>query len=136
MSYWRLDQESLAYFCLFWGPWLAQFLISSTIHGSKHYPQNSFTFLAVSGTLFWGEMLFIIWELMAMEQVLQQMKRELKFLDVLMLLNWQVCMLTFWLNRRPNFEIKFGLLIMYSRVHISSDTAFLKIVKKPSIVQE
>ena len=25
---------------------------------------------------------------------------------------------------------------MYSRVHISSDTAFLKIVKKPSIVQE
>ena len=24
----------------------------------------------------------------------------------------------------------------YSRVHISSDTAFLKIVKKPSIVQE
>ena len=25
---------------------------------------------------------------------------------------------------------------VYSRVHISSDTAFLKIVKKPSIVQE
>ena len=25
---------------------------------------------------------------------------------------------------------------MYSRVHISSDTAFLKILKKPSIVQE
>ena len=27
-------------------------------------------------------------------------------------------------------------LASYSRVHISSDTAFLKIVKKPSIVQE
>ena len=27
-------------------------------------------------------------------------------------------------------------VITYSRVHISSDTAFLKIVKKPSIVQE
>ena len=26
--------------------------------------------------------------------------------------------------------------IKYSRVHISSDTAFLKILKKPSIVQE
>ena len=25
---------------------------------------------------------------------------------------------------------------MYSRVHISSDTAFLKILKKPSIVQD
>ena len=30
-----------------------------------------------------------------------------------------------------------GILVdKYSRVHISSDTAFLKIVKKPSIVQE
>ena len=29
-----------------------------------------------------------------------------------------------------------GMLSIYSRVHISSDTAFLKILKKPSIVQE
>ena len=29
-----------------------------------------------------------------------------------------------------------GTIQYYSRVHISSDTAFLKIVKKPSIVQE
>ena len=29
-----------------------------------------------------------------------------------------------------------GLFQTYSRVHISSDTAFLKILKKPSIVQE
>ena len=27
-------------------------------------------------------------------------------------------------------------IFIYSRVHISSDTAFLKILKKPSIVQE
>ena len=30
----------------------------------------------------------------------------------------------------------FCLPLMYSRVHISSDTASLKILKKPSIVQE
>ena len=28
------------------------------------------------------------------------------------------------------------MITRYSRVHISSDTAFLKILKKPSIVQE
>ena len=33
-----------------------------------------------------------------------------------------------------DFADKF--IVIYSRVHISSDTAFLKILKKPSIVQE
>ena len=35
-----------------------------------------------------------------------------------------------------NMDLSRIYLAMYSRVHISSDTAFLKIVKKPSIVQE
>ena len=30
----------------------------------------------------------------------------------------------------------YNMVTTYSRVHISSDTAFLKILKKPSIVQE
>ena len=34
------------------------------------------------------------------------------------------------------FPGKCSDFVTYSRVHISSDTAFLKIVKKPSIVQE
>ena len=33
-------------------------------------------------------------------------------------------------------KLPFYIASPYSRVHISSDTAFLKIVKKPSIVQE
>ena len=35
-----------------------------------------------------------------------------------------------------SFHLSSLYLTPYSRVHISSDTAFLKIVKKPSIVQE
>jgi len=38
-----------------------------------------------------------------------------------------------YLSKLPKVE---NLSINYSRVHISSDTAFLKILKKPSIVQE
>ena len=34
------------------------------------------------------------------------------------------------------FKFLCDSLLTYSRVHISSDTAFLKILKKPSIVQE
>ena len=38
---------------------------------------------------------------------------------------------------RPPFRcILLFAIVICSRVHISSDTAFLKILKKPSIVQE
>ena len=43
-----------------------------------------------------------------------------------------------WLDL-DQVKIRIGARIFryrYSRVHISSDTAFLKILKKPSIVQE
>ena len=33
-------------------------------------------------------------------------------------------------------KVWYYVLLMYSRVQISSDTAFLKILKKPSIMQE
>ena len=39
-------------------------------------------------------------------------------------------------TRNQNTEPSKGNVTSYSRVHISSDTAFLKIVKKPSIVQK
>ena len=43
------------------------------------------------------------------------------------------CLLQRWTTMSLINKIK---MLWYSRVHISSDTAFLKIVKKPSIVQE
>ena len=39
-------------------------------------------------------------------------------------------------HQRISYKVNLLRSCMYSRVHISSDTAFLKILKKPSIVQE
>ena len=43
---------------------------------------------------------------------------------------------TFFNLNTNQTNVPFPRFFTYSRVHISSDTAFLKIVKKPSIVQE
>ena len=41
-----------------------------------------------------------------------------------------------WRLRLAEATVLVAVRRIYSRVHISSDTAFLKILKKPSIVQE
>ena len=54
--------------------------------------------------------------------------------------NWGCANLQFYIlvnhTKQDKFFLFYFKVKIYSRVHISSDTAFLKILKKPSIVQE
>ena len=47
-----------------------------------------------------------------------------------------LCILALSMLDKDEIYLKFEYDSFYSRVHISSDTAFLKILKKPSVVQE